>query len=249
MSVSAALAGNLPKLRLVTCVSNLEVLSRCLLASPCIAERRVPLHAYFNACSAADAFNAAMASTPAGEWVVWVHQDVLLPGEWDFRFGEAIADAQRAFEYLAIAGVYGLRVCGDSAVRAGKLLDRGQLLDEPSALPVLADSLDELLVAVRSGHGLTFDPALGFDFYATDVIMSAQEKGLTAAVVDGFCEHWSDTPSQGTIPIRMAERICRSGAAFEAKWLHRFPVQTSWLRMERQGDVERFIRQFEWSAE
>lgn len=247
MSKSSVLADNLPKLRLVTCVSNLEVLRRCLLASPCVAEGRLPLQAYFNARSAAEAFNATMASTPPGEWVVWVHQDVLLPGDWDRRFARTLADAEKAIEYLAIAGVYGLRGFGNRAARAGKVLDRGKLLDESSALPTLADSLDELLVAVRSGHGLTFDPDLGFDFYATDVIMSAREKGLTAAVVDGFCEHWSDTPSQGTIPVRMAERICRSGAAFEAKWAHRFPVQTSWLLLERRGDVERFVSQFEWS--
>ena len=248
MSGVAFLPGNLPKLRLVTCVSNLEVLQRCLLTSPCVAEKRVALQAHFNVRSAAEAFNTAMASTPPGEWVVWVHQDVRLPDEWDHRFAEAIAGAQMAFECLAIAGVYGLRGFGDAAVRAGRVLDRGQLLDEPAGLPALADSLDELLIAVQSGHGLTFDPTLGFDFYATDVIMAAREKGLNAAVVDGFCEHWSDTPSQGTIPRRMAERICSSGAAFEAKWLHRFPVQTSWLLLERQGDVERFIKQFEWTA-
>ena len=247
MSEIFELAGTQPQLKLVTCVSNLDVLERCLLASPCIAKKRVQLLAYFNASSAAEAFNAAMTSTPPGEWLVWVHQDVLLPEEWDREFAEAIGGALKEFESLAVAGVYGLSGYGDTALRAGKVLDRGQLLDEQTRLPTLADSLDELLVAVKSGHGLTFDPALGFDFYATDVILSARDRGFSAAVVNGFCEHWSDTPSTGTISARMAERICRSGAAFEAKWMHRFPIQTSWLLLERQGDVERFIRQFEWS--
>jgi hypothetical protein len=39
----------------------------------------------------------------------------------------------------------------------------------------------------------------------------------------------------------MADRIIRNGRAFESKWSHRFPIQTSWVAVQAPGDVEQFI--------
>ncbi|MGE4239891.1 hypothetical protein [Ramlibacter sp.] len=224
----------------VAAVSRLEVLRERLCASPCIAQGQRPLVAHFNAASAADAFNAAMRSQAArpGTWLVWVHQDVTLPSGWDETFLAGLRAAQDTLPMLAVAGVYGLS--GDC--RAGHVLDRGRLLREALPLPHAADSLDELLVAVRADSGLAFDPALGFDFYGTDVVLQARERGLQAAVIDAYCEHWSDTPASTKVPRAMADRIERSGAAFEAKWAHRFPIHTSWLALNAPGDVARFLR-------
>lgn len=233
------------KLAFVACVSDVEVLQRCLLASPCIAQGRWPLQAFFNARDAAGAFNSALAATSPGTWLVWVHQDVLLPEGWDTRFLQALAQGVRQFPQAVVAGVYGISGRGAAAHRAGHVLDRGTLLREPCPLPCLADSLDELLFAVQAGHGLTLDPALGFDFYGTDVVLQAQSRGLQALVVDAYCEHWSNTPTGRVIPASLARRIQASGTAFERKWAHRLPVQTSWLAVERPGDVDRFLTQFE----
>ncbi|MBC5764749.1 hypothetical protein [Ramlibacter albus] len=222
----------------VTAVSRVDVLRERLLASPCIRERKRKLVAYFNVASAAEAFNAAMASvTSAGTWLVWVHQDVVLPEGWDERFLAALDEAQRTFPDLAVAGIYGM----SGSTRAGHVLDRGNLLRESAALPCAVDSLDELLFAVRADSGLRLDPDLAFDFYGTDIVLQAQASGMRAAVVDAYCEHWSDTPAGTPIPPSMADRIVRSGRAFEAKWASRLPVHTSWLAVERPGDVERFI--------
>ena len=228
----------------VTAVSRLDVLGRYLCQSPCIASGRRRLVAYFNATSAAQAFNSTLDSLPAdacSTWLVWVHQDVLLPGDWDERFLESLRSAQRAMPAMAVAGVYGIASADANARRAGHVLDRGSLLREPAALPCAVDSLDELLFAVRADSGLKLDPALGFDFYATDLVLQAQARGAVAVVLDAYCEHWSDTPAGGAIPDRMAERIIRSGRAFESKWAHRLPVETSWLKVQAPGDVERFV--------
>lgn len=233
------------RLAFVTCVSDLDVLQRCLLQSPCISEGRWSLQAFFNAGSAAEAFNCALASAPDGTWLVWVHQDVLLPKGWDVKFLQGLAQGRRQFPHAAVAGVYGVSGRGTKAQRAGHVLDRGTLLQEPCPLPCLVDSLDELLFAVRKGCGLQLDPCLGFDFYATDIVLEAQVKGLQSMVVDAYCEHWSSTPTGFVIPASMAKRIRSSGAAFERKWAGRLPVQTSWLTVERPGDVERFLAQFE----
>ena len=108
---------------------------------------------------------------------------------------------------------------------------------------MLVDSLDELLLAVRTDAGLRLDPALGFDFYATDLVLQAQARGLCAAVVDGYCEHWSSTPSQGSAPQSLLDRINASGDVFERKWAHRLPVTTPCFPVEREGDVRQFLAQ------
>ena len=228
-------------LRFVTCATDTVVLAQRLLASPCLHRGRHRLLVLFNARSAAEALDAALAQAPHGAWVVWVHQDVHLPADWDARFLAGLSAAQERDPTLAVAGVYGVAGTGARAVRAGRVLDRGQALEEPAALPCRVDSLDELLVAVRAGSGLRFDPSLAFDFYGTDIVLLAQARGLGAAVVDAWCEHWSNTPRAGGLPAAMAERIVASGRIFEAKWAHRLPVATPWLECRQPGDVERFV--------
>jgi hypothetical protein len=236
------------KLSFVTCASNLQVLGERLLASPCLQQHGVPLAVYFNAPSAAHGFNAAMAATrqeSAGEtatasWLVWVHQDVFLPQNWDTIFMQALSTALEQFPKLAVAGVYGIAgttATGAGALRAGHVLDRGTLLREPAPLPCLVDSLDELLFAVRIDSGLRLDPALGFDFYATDLVLQAQVQGWECAVVDACCEHWSSTPPSGDLPQATVQRILANGAIFERKWRHHLPLTTPCFEINRQGDV------------
>ena len=242
---------NLPKLSFVACASSLQVLGERLLASPCLQRQGRSLAVYFNAPSAAHGFNAAMAaareeppdSPSEASWLVWVHQDVFLPQDWDTLFTQALAVALQRFPKLAVAGVYGIAGAGADARRAGHVLDRGTLLREPAPLPCLVDSLDELLFAVRIDTGLRLDPALGFDFYATDVVLQAQAQGWQCAVVDAYCEHWSGTPASGDIPQAVVERILANGEVFEHKWRHRLPVTTPCFEMNQPGDVAQSINQ------
>ncbi len=253
-------------LHLVCAVSDKAVLHRELLSSEALAQPRWPVaavHIVHGARSAADAANPALLRlsgldvhgaasgdgshrSRAGEavaWVVWVHQDVRLPGDWAWQFGQGLVEAQRQWPALAVAGVYGLTGWGEQAVRAGDIDDRGTALKEPTALPCLASSLDELLVAVRADSGLLFDAALGFDFYATDLCLQAQERGLQAAVVHAPVMHASSTPRSGVAPRRVLERIARSADAFEHKWAAHLPVFTPCFEIRRPGDVRAFIHQ------
>lgn len=221
----------------VSAVSSFDTVRERLLASPCMAAGKQPLVLRWNAASAAQVFNAVMDSRPPQEWVVWVHQDVVLPGDWDTLFAQAIAQAEQRLGRLSVVGAYGVVGAGDAAVHAGHVLDRSQVLRGPAPLPCLVDSLDELLVAVRSDSGLRMDPALGWDFYATDLVLQAQAAGLQAAAVDAFCEHWSNTPQHPPLPRSTAQRIARSGAAFEAKWQQKFPLTTTCVAIHQRGDV------------
>ena len=224
------------QLGFVTCATDAAVLARRLLASPCIASGETMLDVHVGATSAAQAFNAALARRPQPEWLVWVHQDVYLPPGWDTRFVSAIRAAELHFSRLAVVGLYGIAGAGAQALRAGHVLDRGHLLREPSPLPCRVDSLDELLFAVRSDTGLTLDPDLGFDFYATDLALTAFGRGLDVAVVDACCEHWSETP-RTNVPRQVVDRVSASGALFERKWAHQLPLDTPCFSIRRLGDV------------
>jgi hypothetical protein len=231
-------------IRFVTCVSDVGVLQQRLLASPCLQPGGLPLLAFHNAGSAADGFNQAMRAAAPGTWLVWVHQDVYLPEGWDSRFLASLRQTQSLFARLAVVGVYGIAGSGEHARRAGHVLDRGVPLREPLALPCRADSLDELLFAVQVDSGLLLDPALGFDFYATDLVLQAQALDLDCAVVDAYCEHWSGTarlPQQ--VATRVTDRIAASGRVFEQKWLHRLPLTTPCFDIRAPGDVGRFLSQ------
>lgn len=227
---------NSRELCFVTCASDAAVLTQRLLASPCVAGGEYALEVYVGAASAAAAFNAEMGRHPRAEWLVWVHQDVFLPAGWDERFIAAIQEAGNRFSRLAVVGVYGVAGAGAQAVRVGHVLDRGQLLKEPTPLPCRVESLDELLFAVRTDTCLMLDPALGFDFYGTDVALTALERGLDVTVVDACCEHWSATPPI-MVPSSVVARVAASGKIFEQKWAHRLPLDTPCFSISKIGDV------------
>jgi SAM-dependent methyltransferase len=236
-------AASPPELLFVAAVSSLETLRTRLLASPCLQPGRRPLVLRWNASSAAEALNpvldAARAGAPAARWVVWVHQDVFLPEGWDAQFLRA-AEATGA----GVLGVYGVAGHGAEARRAGHVRDRGLWRHEAAPLPCPVDSLDELLVALPGDSPLRLDPALGYDLYATDLVLQAQARGLRAMVVEAACEHWSDTPTAGPMPAALIERVARSGDAFEAKWAHRLPLATPLMTIHAPGDVRRFAQGF-----
>lgn len=224
-------------LSFVTCATDPAVLHRYVLASPCLCAGKYGHTVYLRAPSAGAAFNRELLLQRQAPWLVWVHQDVYLPAGWDTRFIAALAEAQRRFPRLAVVGVYGIAGAGEQARRAGKVLDRGVLLDEPTPLPCLVDSIDELLFAVRTDSGLMLDPALGFDFYGTDLALQAQARGGQVAVVDAFCEHWAQTPREAGFSPALLERIAASGVVFEQKWAHRLPVETPCFSIRSPGDV------------
>ena len=233
----------IPRLSFVCCANDVSVLGQRLLASPCLREGSHPLTLHFNASNAAAGFNSAMRAEPESDWLVWVHQDVFLPAGWDARFALAIAAAQAQFATLAVVGVYGVAGSGPNAMRVGHILNQGSVLHEAAPMPHRVDSLDELLFAVHVGTPLKLDPALGYDLYATDLVLCAQALGLQACVVDAPCEHWSSTPASGEVKPQVMARVAASAAVFEAKWERQFPITTPCFAINAKGDVQRFLEQ------
>lgn len=233
-------------LEFIVAQSDAGIAKRHLLRSPCLLEGRYPVHIHERVHSAAEAFNAHSLDFARGDsktWWVWVHQDVYLPSGWDAQFQNAIAHAARQWPALGIVGLYGIQKNGGTFTRVGNLLDRGKPLSEAVPLPALVNSLDELLIATRADLQLGFDPALGFDFYATDVVLQAQERGILAAVVNAPCEHWSTSPQSPPFPDHLIDRVSRSAEHFEHKWQKQLPIMTPCFVIHAPGDTHRFITQ------
>lgn len=235
----------IPNLEFIVAVSDERVLEKYLLQSPCLKSNTYPLHIHRNCDSAAHAFNSHALSTktpPANTWWIWVHQDVYLPQGWDRLFITKLLEAQTTYPRLGVLGLYGIAGHGQQAHRAGELLDRGQMLQESTPLPCLVDSLDELLIASKAQNQLGFDPGLGFDFYGTDIVLSAQEMNIQAAVIQAPCEHWSSTPQKPPFPLTLVERIELSAHVFENKWRHRLPLATPCFEINGIGSTSQFLR-------
>lgn len=230
------MANNKETFGFVVCASDTDCLKRYLLSSNCLQRGEYRQSIYLGVSSAAAAFNTEMDKPLQSEWLIWVHQDVVLPADWDLNFKVRLNEAMYRFTRLAVVGVYGIDNTAQPPRRVGRVLDRGRQLAEPVELPCLVDSLDEMLVAVRTDSGLRFDPSLGFDFYATDIALTATERGFQVAVVDAVCQHWSTTTHRGNSES-LAGRIVASAEQFERKWHHRFPLQTSCFTIAETGDV------------
>ena len=233
-----------PQLHFVVCANNRATLNQYFLASPCIANKRYPVQIVFDQSSAGAAYNPMHDqhySDPANTWLVWVHQDVFLPQGWDEQFVEQLSSAQSEFAHMRVAGVYGVQGHAPQTLRAGHVLDRGKPLVESTPLPCLVDSLDELLIATRADAKLGFDPALGFDFYGTDIVLCAQAQGYLAVVVNAPCEHWSHTPQFAPFPAALENRITQSAQVFEHKWRDHLPLATPCFEIDQPGATAQFF--------
>lgn len=225
------------KLSFVVCANDAQILSACLMNSPCIAPGLGhQLIVATGASSAADGFFWGRRFA-CHDWMVLVHQDVFLPEGWDEKFAAAVQSAREKDPSVAVVGVYG--VTGDGR-HVGHVKDRGKWIGGPLQEPVRVRSLDELLVAVRTDLPLAMDAELGFHLYATDLVLAAARIGCNSVVVDAPCEHHSNM-SNDRISENLARAFTASAAVFEHKWRDDLPVTTPCVTLDGHGNVSRFI--------
>jgi hypothetical protein len=225
-------------LSFAACVSDAGVIQANLLASPCLrADSAHEVIVLKNCPSAAAGLNVGL-DRARHEWVVCVHQDVVLPEGWDRRLAEQLEDAKRRFGPIGVAGVYGVgevipRRLPDrplSADRIGLVVDRGRLLQDGPGLPARAATLDELLLVLPRDTPLRFDPALGFHLYGADICLQARERGLAVVAIGALCYHNSRS-------VRLPEAFFPSAEVFARKWAHRLPVATPCVIIDRDRRV------------
>jgi Glycosyltransferase like family len=228
----------LDQLSFITCLTDEAVIESNLLRSPCLsASSPHEIIVARNAPSAASALKLGLQR--AGQaWVVCVHQDVRLAEGWDCHVMNQLAEAQRRFGPVGVAGVYGVGAASAtqptgaslSAQRSGLVVDRGRLLRHGSDLPARVATLDELLLILPRDTPLRFDPALGFHLYGADICLQAAERGLPVVVLQALCHHNSRN-------IGLPRSFFASAEVFARKWAHRLPIATPCVVFDGQGQM------------
>ena len=223
-------------LSFVVCGSDDAVLQANVLSSPCLHQGCPHEFTVIKNCpSAADGLNRGL-ERARHEWVVCLHQDVVLSEGWDRCLANQLREAERQFGTIGVAGVYGVgeamppREPGGafSAARTGWVVDRGRVLRDGPELPARVTTLDELLLVVRRDAGLRFDPALGFHLYGADICLQAHERGLAVVALEALCHHNSRS-------VALPEAFFASAEVFARKWSQGMPVATPCAIIDHGG--------------
>jgi hypothetical protein len=165
--------------------------ARNLRSSPDIGTYDIPLSVFYNRASASAAYAMVMRDAYA-EFLIFVHQDVYLPRGWFDKLEKEIDRLSETDPRWAVAGLYGVKADGS---RCGHVWDSGLgcICGGPFGNPVAVASLDELLLIIRRGAMVSFDPELPrFHLYGTDIVLTAYSQGKSAYVVDVPAVHNSE---------------------------------------------------------
>jgi arylsulfatase A-like enzyme len=126
-------------------------------------------------------------------YICYLHQDVLLPPDWETRFAHHVVNLQKLDPNWGVVGVAG-RAPRSPAVadppNIGHWSDPHKYHEPTVPLPAEVQILDELLMIVRADSGVTFDPDLpGFHCYGADLCLTARDKGMKSYVIDAPVVH------------------------------------------------------------
>lgn len=161
---------------IVAACNNEAILNANLRQSPLITEGGVPLHAEWNAPSAAVAYNRGLKATTA-DLIVFSHQDVFLPHGWETVLAARIAEVEAIDPEWALIGSFGV---GLSGAHFGPVWSSsiGCIIGRVPTEPMEVQSFDEHLFVMRRAAGIEFDEGLpGFHLYGTDIVQIARKAG------------------------------------------------------------------------
>jgi hypothetical protein len=195
------------------------VLARDLQSSPDIASGNVPLSVLWNERSASEAYAREIAGATA-DLLVFVHQDVYLPGGWFDRVARQLDRLQQIDPNWAVAGPYGVTHNRDFV---GHVWDSGlgRVIGPPFSEPIRVASLDEIVLIIRRASGVCFDPRLPtFHLYGTDIVLSAEKDHKSAYVLDLPVIHNSNSIR------RLDPNYAKAYRYMVHKWRNRLPWPT-----------------------
>jgi hypothetical protein len=222
-------------LTVAAAVNDRAILANCLQRSPDIAAGTLPLRIYEGYPSASEAYNRAIEDAGPDRILILAHQDVYLPAGYAALLVDRLNTLARLDPEWAVAGLIGMDRA--SAV-VGNVWSTGldSHLNSLSPLPAAVETLDELLLIIRTAQGLRFDPRLpGFHLYATDIIQTAKAQGRASYAIDAPAIH-HDKPI-----IALDASYKRAYRYMQRKWRARLPIPTlivpltrSWFAIHRK---------------
>lgn len=217
-------------LTFVVTPSNVRIFERNFAASPCLTnmpQDRVILQEGYH--SASLAYNDAIDKAKS-DLMVFAHQDVYFPDGWLCDLSHALQMLERFDPNWGALGGWGVTNRG---VQAGYLYSTGLgVLGKPFTLPVPIDTLDEYFLILRKSSGLRFDPDLpNFNFYGTDICMSAREKRMRCYAISAFAIH-NTSYGYAVGPSGFLEGYWY----IRRRWKKFLPIQTSCIRVSRLNE-------------
>lgn len=125
--------------------------------------------------------------------LVFLHQDVFLPPDWEARVARRLDDLTRRDPNWGVVGVAGRAPRSQGVAdppNIGHWSDPHRYHEPSVPLPAEVQILDELLMIVRPDAGVGFDPDLpGFHCYGADLCLAARDRGMKCYVVDAPVVH------------------------------------------------------------
>jgi hypothetical protein len=216
------------KLTVVAAVNDDQVLNQNLMKSPMIATGGMPVVLERGHDSAGKAYNAGAARTDA-DVIIFAHQDVYFPPDWEQRLQESIERLQGSGAPWGVLGVWGVRPDGTFAGRVWCTGSNQEFTGPIAGVDEVA-SIDEIVIVIPRSAGLRFDERLpGFHLYATDIARQARDRGLKTYAIDAPVVHNSRTvPQLGQAYVRAYQHMQR-------KYRSQLPLQTCVLPVTRFG--------------
>ena len=210
---------------LITASNDAAVLKTCLASSPCVGHAHDFQVMRGFACAGA-AYNGGIRQS-AGDVLVFAHQDVYLPPEWDCQLAAAISHLSQTDPNWAVLGVFG--ITRDSRPQ-GHIYCTGlqKVLGQSFSQPVPCTALDEVVLVLRRSAGVAFDEQLpGFHFYGTDICLEAQQRGLNSYIIPAFCIH--NTAGMKFLPWA----FWQSYLYMRRKWWRQLPIKTPCIKITK----------------
>lgn len=228
---------------LVVAVNNEDTLAKNLLRSPLLSKAGVSLQLQKGYRSASVAYNAAL-SRCKNDLVIFAHQDVYIPAEWENAVVRNISCLDAMDPDWAVLGVYGVM---SSGAQIGYVWSSGlnRVFGGRFDLPMPVESLDELLIIVKRSSGVTFDDRLpGYHLYGTDLVQTARSRNRTAYAICAPVVH-NSLPS-----LYLRNDYFDAYKYFVRKWKANLPIMTcvapivrspiSYLRFRLRNRVNEF---------
>lgn len=208
------------KFNIITASHNEEILRKNLASSLFFSKFHKQILVGFKNISAAYNTVNFKCNELEGEYNIFIHHDVFLPGGFEMKLKQAIIKVSSIDPDWGVLGVAGAVMENNAKRFYGYLNDRGSTFGMAQGLPKVVQTLDELLLITRGD--LKFDEQFDLHFYGADICMQAIAQGRKNYAIEAHVTHNSNLP----VGYR-TDSFRENEARFKAKWKEYVPILTT----------------------
>lgn len=216
---------------IVVLVNDEDIYKNNILSSPLFKNNNIfEIIPKYNYPSASIAYNEGIDSAKT-DLIVFAHQDVIFPGDWDKYLFDAINKLEEFDQDWGVLGCFGVKDDGEGVGFLycngnGKIL--GKLFQKPTEI----QTLDEVVLVVKKSSGIRFDEKLpNFHFYGTDICLIAKDIGKKSYAIPAFILHNSNKHNK--FPKEFF--VCHSYIV--NKWKKYVPIYTTCVRISGRNSM------------